>query len=299
MASISYKPIVDFELLGRTISPHGIGIALGFLLGSLFLTRRSSRIGVSEEVVQRLLMRGLIGAVIGSRLAYVANHFSDYSDSPIDMIKAWEGGLSMLGGFAGGILAAVPLMIKQRINFWKLMDLAAPGFAVGVIVGRVGDLIVGDHLGTATNFFLGYKCTPGVRTASPCLAPVVHQTALYDLVMTIGTLAILLWLGKKRRFDGFLIMTFGALYGVQRMIEDFLREDVRRLGLTGSQWTALVFGLLCLYGVAVLRRTPKWGNWSRDHDPSAGLASELDSGETLDPVLESIDSGSVEEEQID
>jgi phosphatidylglycerol:prolipoprotein diacylglycerol transferase len=147
------------------------------------------------------------------------------------------------------------------------MDAAAPGMALGVIIGRVGDLIVGDHLGKPTDFFLGYKCPPpDVATASPCVGHAVHQTALYDLLLTLILITVLLLVRRKPRYDGFLITLFGFWYGVQRVIEDFLREDVRRFGLTGSQITAIVVIAICLWHLTTVRRTPRWGRWNEDDD---------------------------------
>ena len=261
LASISYDPIVHVKIGPLSISPHGVGIAVGFLLGARLMLPAAARKGISADDVYSLLTRAAIGAIIGARVAYVVNHAGDY-DNVIDIFKVWQGGISLLGGFAGAILLALPEMRKRRLSFWKVMDAAAPGMALGVIVGRIGDLIVGDHLGKATSFFLGYKCPPAdVDTASPCLGNVVHQTALYDFVLTILLLAFLLWLRRSPRWDGFLILAFATWYGVGRVIEDFLREDVRHFGLTGSQWSAIAAVLLSLYVLAVRRRTPGWGRW--------------------------------------
>lgn len=261
LAAIGYDPIVHIELGPFSISPHGIGIAVGFLLGARLMVPAAERKGISPDTVYSLLTRAAIGAIVGARVAYVVNHASEY-DSVLDALKIWQGGISLLGGFAGAILFALPEMRKRKLSFWKVMDAAAPGMALGVIVGRIGDLIVGDHLGKPTDFFLGYKCPPAnVDTASPCLGDIVHQTALYDLILTVGLLALLLRLRRTPRWDGFLIFAFATYYGIGRVIEDFLREDVRRLGLTGSQWSALAVVLVSIYILAVRRRTPGWGRW--------------------------------------
>jgi phosphatidylglycerol---prolipoprotein diacylglyceryl transferase len=261
LAAISYDPIVHVPIGPLRISPHGVGIAVGFLLGARLMLPAAHKRGITDDDVYALLTRAAIGAIIGARLAYVINHMGDYG-SPLEVIQVWKGGISLLGGFTGAILLALPEMRKRRLSFWKVMDAAAPGMALGVIVGRIGDLIVGDHLGTATTFFLGYRCPPAtVDTASPCVAPIVHQTALYDLILTTVLLTVLLLVRRKPRWDGFIILTFGVLYGIQRLIEDFLREDVRRLGLTGSQWTAVTAMALCLFVLGVRGRTPAWGRW--------------------------------------
>jgi phosphatidylglycerol---prolipoprotein diacylglyceryl transferase len=261
LAFISYHPLVHVKLGPLSISPHGIGIAVGFLLGARLMLPEAERKGISNDDVYALLTRAAIGAIVGARIAYVINHAGDYNNV-LDVLKVWQGGISLLGGFAGAIIVALPEMRKRGLSFWKVMDAAAPGMALGVIIGRIGDLIVGDHLGKSTSFFLGYKCPPSnVATASPCLANVVHQTALYDFVLTIILLALLLRLRRKPRWDGFVILVFAAYYGVGRVIEDFLREDVRHYGLTGSQWSAAVVVVLSLYVLFVRRRPPRWGHW--------------------------------------
>lgn len=273
VAAISYEPIVHIPIGPLRISPHGIGIAVGFLLGARLMLPEAQRKGIGEDVVYTILIRAAIGALIGARVAYVVNHLGDYADDPLGVVKVWEGGISLLGGIFGAIILALPLARKLRINAWKLLDSAAPGIALGVIVGRIGDLIVGDHLGKPTSFVLGYRCPPPeVDTASPCLGEIVHHTALYDLLLTSMLLGLLLVLRRRLRVtpkhDSFLIVVFAAWYGVGRIIEDFLREDVRRLGLTGSQWTAVVTLLVCIQWLIVVRRTPRWGNWDRSDEPA-------------------------------
>jgi phosphatidylglycerol:prolipoprotein diacylglycerol transferase len=290
LGEISYPTIVKVHIGPLAISPHGVGIAVGFLAGAQLLLPEAERKGIPEDQVYPLLIRAFIGAMIGARVAYVINHVSDYS-SPLDVLKVWQGGISLLGGFIGAILFALPAIRSKHISFWKIMDAAAPGMVLGVMVGRIGDLIVGDHLGKTTSLWFGFKCPTDVtRTASPCLpgpGAVVHQTALYDLVLSSVLLVVLLWLRRHRpRYDGFLITLFGLWYGCQRILEDFLREDKHIIGhappgvgLTGSQVTAIITVLVCLWHLVFVRRTPRWGNWDRlagepaePAEPTAGEA---------------------------
>jgi prolipoprotein diacylglyceryltransferase len=104
-------------------------------------------------------------------------------------------------------------------------------------------------------------------------------------------LTALLRLRKTERYDGFLITVFGAWYGVQRIIEDFLREDTRHFGLTGSQITAILTVLLCLWHLSMVRRTPKWGRWDNGGEPHT-MAEPLDEpvehvepAEPVDPAI--------------
>jgi phosphatidylglycerol:prolipoprotein diacylglycerol transferase len=252
------------------------------MVGARFMLPQSRKRGMSDDVVYPLFTRAAIGALIGARVAYVLNHLGDYTSSPQDILFVWQGGISLLGGFFGAVIAAVPRMRKEHLSFWKVMDSAAPGMALGVLVGRTGDIIIADHLGKVTSFFLGYRCPPvDVATGSPC-APtdlvsrtpgaIVHQTALYDQLLALVLLCVLLRLRRKDRFDGFLILVFALGYGLCRILEDFLREDVRRFGLTASQWTAVATVLLCTFTLTVLRRTPRWGRWDETRTPEPAAA---------------------------
>jgi hypothetical protein len=68
-----------------------------------------------------------------------------------------------------------------------VLDAAAPGLALGIAVGRLGDLAIADHLGRPTSLPLGFRCPTvsvvGETVGSPCSpGTVVHLTAAYDLV---------------------------------------------------------------------------------------------------------------------
>jgi len=268
LSVISYDPLVRIHLGPLSISPHGIGIAVGFLIGARFMLPESRTRGIPDEEVYPLFTRAAIGSIIGARVAYVANHLGDYH-SVLDVLRVWKGGISLLGGITGAVLLAVPRMRARKLSFWKIMDAAAPGLALGITVGRIGDLIIGDHLGKTTTFFLGYRCPPAdVLVGSPCVpGTIVHQTALYDQILAFVLLMVLLRLRKRPHYDGFLAMVFVAWYACNRILEDFLREDLRHFGLTGSQWWAITMLCLSLYGLFVLRRAPKWGRWDAEPPP--------------------------------
>ncbi len=288
LGAISYDPIVRLELGPLSVSPHGLGIAVGFLVGARFMLPRSRAKGIPDDLVYPLFTLAAIGAILGARLAYVINHVSEY-DSPLEVFQIWKGGISLMGGFFGAVLLAMPKIRSSRLSFWKVMDAAAPGMALGVVIGRIGDIIIADHLGKVTDFFLGYRCPPiGIETGSPC-APtdlvsrtpgaVVHQTALYDQLLAVVLLLVLVRLRRKVHYDGFLILVFALGYGMARIVEDFLREDTRRLGLTASQWTAIATVSVCLYTLTVLRRTPRWGRW----DERRARASTVDEDHGPEP----------------
>jgi phosphatidylglycerol:prolipoprotein diacylglycerol transferase len=257
LAFLDYTPILDLAPGPLVVSPHGVGTAVGVIAGACLLLPATRRRGIDDVVVSQLLTPAIVAALIGARLAYVLNHFGDYADRPLEALRVWEGGASLLGGIVAAVVIAARGMRRAGLDFWSVMDAAAPGLALGIAVGRIGDLVVGDHLGKPTEFFLGYRCT-GADTASPCGAPIgqaVHQPALYDLVSVLALLGFLLWLRRRPLRTGTLFLTFVAWYGTGRVIEDFFRiDETHGLGLSPSQWFAAAAVITAL--ALLLKRAP-------------------------------------------
>jgi phosphatidylglycerol---prolipoprotein diacylglyceryl transferase len=267
-------PILDRIRLGPVaVSPHGIGIAVGYLAGAWWMVREGRKRGLDDEKVGSLLLWALVGAIVGARFFYVVGHLEDY-DSLRDMIAIWEGGISLVGGIFGAIAFAYPIMRRYGYRFLQVMDSAAIGLAFGIMVGRIGDLVIGDHLGKPTDFFLGWAYRGGTlpgpwREIAPdqWQAPLeggysetlsregaqlfqgqdlvaqgagIHQTALYDLFIAGALFLFLLWLNRRSRREGILIASFAIWYGAGRILTDYLRVDKTWLfGLTGSQWASV------------------------------------------------------------
>lgn len=267
-------PRIGFGNFG--VSPHGIGIAFGYFVGAMLMARRARAVGYNEDHTWNGAAVGVIGAMIGARVAYVAGHFSDFS-SPVEWLKIWQGGISLVGGLLGAFAAVFIYTRVKKISFFELVDLGAPGLAIGIALGRLGDLAIGDHLGKETSGFWGWKYLGGELISPPpcltpdgapvystldgCIAPgtVVHQTALYDMAWSFVILAILLlWLDRRPRNRGFLFLSWAALYAVGRMGTDFLRVDKHwfGLGLTGSQLTSITVLLICGFFLLRYRGVP-------------------------------------------
>jgi phosphatidylglycerol:prolipoprotein diacylglycerol transferase len=286
LAAIGW-PILDrVHLFGDlAISPHGIGIAVGYLFGAWILSREGPKRGVSIEHLNTMVFWSLIGTIIGARLFYVIGHFSEF-ESVGEMLALWRGGLTLLGGMAGAILINVPLFRRFGYSFFQVMDGAVIGLAFGIAFGRIGDLIIGDHLGKPTSWLLAFRYEGGPLPGFSCIAETcratleggqvleltrssatltsagevlaqgvgVHQTALYDMVGATLLFVLLYAMSRRSRRRGVLTLTFGAWYGTLRVIEDFLRIDKRIFGLTGSQWTGATVAVICIVTLVVWSR---------------------------------------------
>ncbi|MGK2929494.1 MAG: prolipoprotein diacylglyceryl transferase [Acidimicrobiales bacterium] len=254
-AAISYDPLVSIDLGPLSVSPHGIFTGVGVVVGAWFLLRDVRRAGFDVDVVTSILTRAVIAALIGARLAYVVNHWSRF-DSVFEVLRLWEGGASLLGGLTAALVVAVVELRRRRLPVLVLLDLAAPWFLVGIAVGRIGDLIIADHLGTVTTASFGFQCPDvvdvGETVGSPCPpGEVVHLTALYDLVWASVAAGVVWWIRRRTGRTGVAIGVTGLLYGLGRFVLDGFRADAIRFGLTGSRWTGLILILVSL-GVLVV-----------------------------------------------
>lgn len=274
MLGVISWPIVErIPLVGDlAISPHGLFVAVGFLLGGWMMVRRAGRSGIGVEVevddvsaaVSDLLTWVGVGAVVGARFFYVANHLAAFRDDPWSALAIWQGGLTLLGGITGGVVTGVLVARRRGWSPGRLVDAAAAGLAAGIAIGRLGDLAIGDHLGAAApDALLAWRCTGNfwveasnslgrvAPTAYPtgvaapvqgCFDVPVVQTALFDSVAAAVTLAVVLLVERRvqgRTGTGLLAATFVLAYGTGRLVLDSFRGDLRHAGLTASQWTAL------------------------------------------------------------
>ena len=287
-------PVVDRFRIGSSfaISPHGLFIAIGFMIGAWLFGRIAVARGVEERAISSIVLWSLIGAIVGARFFYVVAHWSEFAPKPVEALLIWKGGISLLGGIAGATIANAINIRRFGLRFFQVADALAAPLALGIAVGRIGDLIIGDHLGKPTSWLLAWRYSGG--TVAPpfecllefCQAPQqgeslqtlersgsqlldrtgaviasgvgVHQTALYDMLLAWGLFALLWWFTKRSRREGLAALVFAIYYGCCRLVEDFLRIDKRFGPLTGSQWTALTVVLVCvaIWGYLAVSKRP-------------------------------------------
>jgi phosphatidylglycerol---prolipoprotein diacylglyceryl transferase len=272
LASVGW-PVLDRIRFGSfTISPHGLFIAIGFMIGAWVFGKLAARRGISIDAINSIVFWSLLGAIVGARVFYVIAHVSEFS-SPLEWLYIWKGGISLLGGIAGATMANAVNIRRYGLRFFQVADSVVAPLAFGITIGRIGDLIIGDHLGRPTSWLLawqykggtlappfgciGERCTAqlqeghvetisrqGARLLDDAGSLIVegvgvHQTALYDMLLVAVLFVFLWWFTAKDRREGVATLAFAAWYGCNRLLEDSLRIDKRFGPLTGSQWTAL------------------------------------------------------------
>lgn len=253
IAYLSWRVNARWELFGIPVLPFGLFIAAGFLAGSWLLRRRARPLEVPDGALADILTWVAVGSLVGTRLVWSVGNWSEL-DSPLDALAVWRGGMTLYGGMLGGLIAGVVQLRRHRLPVLAMLDLAAPSLALGLVFGRAGDLVIGDHLGKPTGMPWGFRYvgTEPLDRAPP-LGAVVHPVALYDMVLAAILCIVLLRFSRRGRAPGSVAALFAVAYALDRIALDFLRTDrTRALGLTGTQLASVA--ILVVVGGWLIRR---------------------------------------------
>src|ERR687898_1660999 len=233
-----------------TLAWHGLMIAVGIVIGGLAAAYDARRRGLEPE---RLYAMGLIltaGALVGGRAFYLLEH------GRLGDLGAWfsSTGFTFYGGFIAAAIGIAYYVRRERLSLYYL-DAIAAGLPLGIAVGRIGDVINGEHYGPATDFFLAVRNPhPEALTPSPDIA--YHSGGLYEVLIAAIVFAIAWPLRKRLKRPLSLMWLVIALFAAGRFFEFFVRSDSAdlALGLETAQWTSLLILAIAALGAGFTLR---------------------------------------------
>ncbi len=236
-----------FHIGPLTIAWHGVFTALAVLVGILVPARMAMSRGLSADAVYDIALFAVPGGIVGARLVHVIDYWSFFSANPWRIFAINEGGLAIWGAILGGVATGVAYAWIKKLPVRQYMDLIAFGLVLAQAVGRIGDVINGEHIANSSNlpwaFVYSHPNSPSFG-----LAP-QHPAVLYELLMDLGILGIL-WALRKRPWPaGSLFFIYFSAYSLGRFLVSFLRTDKEYLGLTEAQIISLIS---LIVGVAFL-----------------------------------------------
>ncbi|MGN1031187.1 MAG: prolipoprotein diacylglyceryl transferase, partial [Butyricicoccaceae bacterium] len=95
---------VAFHIGDKPVYWYGVIIAVGFLLGYLYASRKAKRCGIRPDDLGDMALIALPVSIIGARIYYVLFRWKDYVENPSEIIAIWHGGLAIYGGVIAGAL---------------------------------------------------------------------------------------------------------------------------------------------------------------------------------------------------
>jgi phosphatidylglycerol---prolipoprotein diacylglyceryl transferase len=264
------------------LSWHGLFSAIGLAAGIWIVARLLRGTVVPEDEVMTTAFWGTIGGLIGARLFHVIDQWSYYSQRPVQILLLNEGGIAIYGAVIGGVLGGYIYARMRRLPVGLLADAAAVGLILGMAIGRIGDVINGEHHGAhlpegtpwaATYVHPNTLGEPGVP---------VHLAVGYEMVADLLIYGLLLGLWGRLPRAGMLFWLYLLLYSAARYFITFLRVDtIIAFGLTQAQLIAVGSVLVALWFLVYLfsrtNRVPGHGTAGIELPAGAASTAAVDS----------------------
>src|SRR5215212_5891124 len=133
----------EIHLGPLTIQTFGICFAAGFVVAAAILARRFRELDEPSEWSWELTFFIMLGGLVGSRLDFMLENWSDVKDDLFGNLFSGTG-LIWYGGAIGGALGAVLWARRRNWLDWGLADLASVPLALGYAIGRIGCQLSGD-----------------------------------------------------------------------------------------------------------------------------------------------------------
>ena len=211
---------VALQLGGLTIRWYGVLIALGLVLALIYaMNVCKRRYGVSQDKLLDCVLVGIITAIIGARLYYVAFKWDVYSQDPMSIFYINSGGLAIYGGLIGALIGGLIVAKIVKVNIPALLDIACLGFLIGQGIGRWGNFMNQEAFGTPTGLPWGMVSENTGNIA-------VHPAFLYESLWCLLGFVLLHFFSKRfRKYDGQIFLLYMVWYGFERMIVGGLRTD--------------------------------------------------------------------------
>jgi len=253
-----------FHIGSFPINTYGVFLALAFLCAILIAVKLAARDGLPKEKIYDLSLWMLLASLVGSKLLMLFTE-PEYRDHPLQLLSLdfLRSGGVFYGGFVAAVLTGYFLMKRYNLPWWKTADACAPGIAIGNFFGRQGCFAAGCCWGKPTTLPWGVKFTElGHEITGVPTNTYVHPTQLYESFAMLGVFVFLLWLHKRKRFSGQVILAYALLYSIVRFAVEFVRDDPRGdilglttlTGLSTSQLISLIVGASALVLLIVRRR---------------------------------------------
>jgi phosphatidylglycerol---prolipoprotein diacylglyceryl transferase len=225
-----------FKLGPIPFHTYGFFVAIGFLSAVYVIRKLAEKSKLDVDKVMDLAFWGTLVGFVGARALFVLTRFDTFLADPLSIIKVWEGGLV----FFGGPLVVVPFGIwfikKNKLNVWKTCDVVVPGLTIGHMFGRFGCLSAGCCYGKPTEMPWGIKLYSELVERHLRGVP-LHPTQLYEASALLILFVGLLYVFRKKAFDGQVFLTYFMAYPIIRSIVEIYRGDLIR-GFIIENWVS-------------------------------------------------------------
>lgn len=280
---------VIFTIGNFSLRWYGVIVMLGVIAGSLIVERELKRRGEKGDRIWDALIWVLPAGIIGARLWYVLNAIlggnRSYLEDPASIIRVWEGGLHIFGGFLLGALALLFYLRRNHLDPWLFLDAAGPAALVGQGIGRLANFINQELYGPPTTLPWGIPISAEHRlpqyqdlTLYPVESTRFHPTFAYEMLWNFASAGLLLWISRRYKEDlkpGAIFAGWLVLAGLGRVIIEFFRPDQPKIASLGISYTSIFAALMAIVGAVLLMARYKAihlkfaENWEEEYQRSS------------------------------
>jgi phosphatidylglycerol:prolipoprotein diacylglycerol transferase len=195
----------------------------------------------------------LLGGLISARLGHVADNWPAYAPDPVRILAFWGGGIAVTAAPIGSTIAGIVAARRLRLPVGAMLDVSAIGIVVGLAIGRIGDVINGEHHAVACGglpWCIRYT-HPETLGQAAYVHPVVVYDGLFDLALAAA--AYLFWRREwLRPPQGRAYLIVLGLYGAGRFASSFLRLDpIVLAGLQEAQILGIAYVAISVVLLAI------------------------------------------------
>ena len=222
----------EIVIFGLELKTFGLMFALSFVASGLVVGRRLIELGRPVDWAYEIIFAALLGGLVGAKLWWAVE------TDQFTLEGLFSGfGLTWYGGAIGGAAGVLLWASRHGMANVGLLDICAPGLAIGYAVGRVGCQLSGD------GDYGGPSDLPWAMAYPDGVVPTdeeVHPTPVYE-TLAMGLAGWVLWRLRDRYRPGALFALYLVFAGVERFLVEFVRRnDPVALGLTTAQFVSLV-----------------------------------------------------------
>jgi len=217
------------------IHVYGLMIGIAIVVGLWLMEIQVKKQQINTNDFYQLSWVILWGGMIGARLYHVVTDFSLYQNQLLDILKIWQGGMSIIGGVMGGVLSA-GLFLKfnplgKKVDLATILDLSVFGLPVAQAIGRWGNFFNQELYGVPTQLPWKIYIEPTFRLVGFEQFSYFHPLFFYEMVLLLLFAGVVWWGQKQVWFSGFnigsgrLFSLYVFYYSFIRFWLDFIRID--------------------------------------------------------------------------
>jgi phosphatidylglycerol:prolipoprotein diacylglycerol transferase len=227
MLTVSVNPVA-FTIGSLQIRWYGIMMATAVVVLLVVMVREVKRRGITQNIYG-IFLSGIVGGIIGGRLAYVIYDWPHFAAHPLDVFGL--SGMAQNGMIIGVIAAALIYMGVTRMRFSTLLslgDILAVGAPLGLAIARIGCTINGCCYAQPSpfNFFpLAMTYTPRDTVPPQYWGAPLYPATIYHLVWGLIIFGIVWRLRGRFKAEGSLLFFFICVFAVGDFVIRFVRVD--------------------------------------------------------------------------